>query len=183
MAYNFLSFNIRLEVIADWLKKELTAVRTGKASPLLLDSVVVESFGSLQPIKHIATITVEDARTLRIVPWDRNHMKNIGTAIAAANLGVSTAPDSDSIRVVFPELTSERRLFLARIIKEKLEEAKISIRQEREKVLADIENKAKIKDISEDDKFKFKDDLQKKVAAAGDKLEQIARAKEEEISR
>ena len=183
MAYNFSSFHVRAAEIEDWLKKEISAIRTGKASPLILDSVMVDSFGSRVPVKHVAAIAVEDARTLRVSPWDRNNIKAIEAAIAAANLGISTAPDTISIRVIFPDLTSERRLALGKIIKEKLEEAKVSIRKEREKVLADIEARAKAKEFSEDDRFKFKDDLQEIIAAAGAKLEEIAGAKEEEISK
>ncbi|MDQ5957702.1 MAG: ribosome recycling factor [Patescibacteria group bacterium] len=182
MSYNFSTFNLRTAEIEDWLKKEFSAVRTGKASPLLLDGVMVESYGSRVPVKHIAAISTEDAKTLRIVPWDRAQVKDIEGAIAAANLGVSTAPDSTGIRVIFPDLTSERRLALAKVIKEKFEEGKVSIRKEREKIIADIEAKAKSKEISEDDRFKFKEELQNCVEGAITKLETIAEAKEREIS-
>ncbi|OHA58688.1 MAG: ribosome recycling factor [Candidatus Vogelbacteria bacterium RIFOXYD1_FULL_44_32] len=182
MSYNFSLFNLRTAEIEDWLKKEFSSIRTGKASPLLLDGVMVESFGSRVPIKHIATIVTEDAKTLRITPWDRNHVKNIEGAIATANLGVSTAPDSTGIRVIFPDLTSERRLLLAKAIKEKLEEGKVSIRKEREKIIIDIEEKTKNKEISEDDRFQFKDDLQKIVENSTAKLTSLAEAKEKEIN-
>ncbi|MEK7136105.1 MAG: ribosome recycling factor [Patescibacteria group bacterium] len=183
MSYNFSQFSTRTNEIEDWLKKEFAAVRTGKASPLFLDNVLVESYGTKTPIKHIAAISIEDAKTLRVSPWDRNHVKDIESAIAAANLGVSTAPDSVGIRIIFPDLSSERRLVLAKILKEKFEEAKVSIRKEREKVIADIEVKAKDKEISEDDKFKFKEDLQKLVDESVVKLEIITTAKEEEINK
>ncbi len=182
MIYNFSPFSARVAEIEDWLKKEFLTLRTGKASPLLLDSVMVESYGSRVPVKHIAAISIEDAKTLRITPWDRAQVKDIEGAIAAANLGISTAPDSIGIRVIFPDLTSERRLMLAKVIKEKTEEAKVSIRKEREKVIADIEAKGKSKEISEDDRFKFKDDLQKLVETAGARLEDLAVLKEKEIN-
>ncbi len=183
MSYNFSIFNNRAGEIEEWLKKEYSSVRTGKASPLLLDSVFVESYGSRVPVKHIAAISIEDARTLRISPWEKSQIRDIESAIAAANLGVSTSPDSTSIRVIFPDLTSERRESLKKVIKEKMEEAKVSIKKERERVIGDIEAKAKSKEISEDDKFNIKDELQKLVESFGGRLEAIALSKEEEISK
>lgn len=182
MSYNFNNFNNRVLEINDWLKKEFSGVRTGKASPLILDSIMIDSYGTKTPLKHIASISVEDARTLKIAPWDKNHVKDIETAIAAANLGISTAPDSVGIRVVFPELTSERRLGLMKIIKDKLEDAKISLRKEREKVISEIDALVKDKVLSEDDRFGLKESLQKKIDEANKNLEGIMAQKEIEIS-
>ena len=182
MAYDFNPFKQRGAEIVSWLNKEFTAVRTGKASPLLLDGVLVTSYGAKTPVKHIANIMVEDAKTLRITPWDRAQIKDIESAIASSNLGVSTSPDDSGVRVIFPDLTSERREALKKVIKEKTEEAKISIRKEREKVLDDINTKEKNKEISEDDKFKCKEDLQKLVDDFGAELEAVAVKKVEEIS-
>ena len=182
MAYNFMPFKKRLEEIEDWLRKEFLAVRTGKASPLLLDAVMVESYGTKVPIKHIATIMTEDAKTLRVTPWDRGQIKAIEGAIAAANLGISTAPDSDSVRVIFPDLSAERREALKKVIKEKLEEARISTRKEREIALSAISEQEKNKEISEDDKFRFKEELQKMIDESSVRLEEIAAKKTEEVS-
>ncbi|HEY4484072.1 MAG TPA: ribosome recycling factor [Candidatus Paceibacterota bacterium] len=182
MSYNFNNFNNRVLEINDWLKKEFSGVRTGKASPLILDSIMIDSYGTKTPLKHIASISIEDARTLKIAPWDKSHVKDIETAIATANLGISTAPDSVGLRVIFPELTSERRVSLMKIIKDKLEDAKISLRKEREKVISEIDTLVKDKVLSEDDRFGLKESLQKKIDEANKNLEGIMAQKEIEIS-
>ncbi len=179
--YNFSSFTARAKEIEDWLGKELSVVRTGKASPLLLDNVQIESYGSHMPIAHVAAISVEDARTLRISPWDRSQVKAIETAIAAANLGVSTAPDDTGIRVSFPELSSERRLMLGKVVGEKLEEARVSLRKARQETLDDITAKEREGNMSEDEKFKAKDELQKKTDEAMKKLDEHIERKKKEI--
>lgn len=182
MAYNFSNFKTRAGEVAEWLSKEYTGIRTGKATPLILDNVSVDSYGTRTPIKHIATITVEDAKTLRVTPWDRANVKSIESAIGASNLGLSTAPDSTGIRVIFPELTAERRQQFIKIIKDKMEDARVSLRKEREKVWNDIQDKEKAGEIGEDDKFSGKEDLQKLVDEWNAKLEEIANHKEKEIN-
>jgi ribosome recycling factor len=181
MAYNFSNFSQRVGEVTEWLGTEFLAVRTGKASPALLDSVMVESYGSKTPIKHIASISIEDAKTLRVTPWDKAHVKSIETAIAASNLGISTAPDSVGLRVIFPDLTAERRQVLLKIIKDKLEDARVSLRKEREKVWNEIQDTEKNGEISEDEKFKAKDDLQKLVDEGNKKLDELVEKKEKEI--
>jgi ribosome recycling factor len=181
MSYDLSPFKVRLTETKDHFKNELSGVRTGRATPLLLDNVSVESYGSRSAIKHVASITVEDARTLRIAPWDKGLIKPIETAIAAANLGISTAPDAASIRVTFPELSEERRKTLIKLVRDKMETSRISIRQEREKVWNDVQSKEKGGAISEDEKFKSKDEIQKLVDQANSDLEDIASKKEKEI--
>lgn len=181
MSYNFSNFKNRLVEVEEWLGNELSSIRTGKASPLLLDGVVVDSYGSKTAIKHIASISTEDAKTLRITPWDKAMVKNIETAIAASNLGLSTAPDSSGIRVIFPDLTEERRKTLLKVVREKLEDSRVSVRKEREKVWNEIQALEKAGDISEDEKFKNKDDLQKLVDDSNANLEAICDKKEKEI--
>ena len=181
MAYNFSTFKSKVGEISKWLSREYQSVRTGKASPLILDSVMVESYGSRQPVKHVAAISVEDAKTLRITPWDKSQVKSIETAISAANLGLSTAPDATGIRVVFPDLTEERRRTLMKIVKDKLEDARVSLRKERERTWNEIQEKERGGELSEDDKFRGKDDLQKLVDEGNQALEDLAAKKEKEI--
>lgn len=181
MAYNFTSFKNRLADVADWLAKEYLSVRTGRATPLLLDNVMIDSYGSKQPIKHVAAINTEDARTIRVIPWDKGQMKAIEQAISDANLGVSTSPDSAGIRVIFPMLTEERRKQLMKVVSDKMEEARISLRQEREKVWSEIQAQEKDGQLSEDEKFRAKDELQKIVDEGNIKLEELADRKEKEI--
>lgn len=182
MTYSFNQFKEKITEINNWLVKEYAGIRTGRATPLLLDSILVESYGNKVPLKHISAINVEDAKTLKITPWDRTQMGAIETAISQANLGLSTAPDANGVRVIFPDLTAERRKMLAKLTGEKFEEAKISLRKERERVLKDLDDKEKGGEISEDDKFRSKEELQKLVDQAVANFENLAKAKEIEIA-
>lgn len=182
MAYDFSKLKLRLSEIEEHMKTELSTLRTGRATPALLDSVSAESYGSRTPIKHLASITIEDPRTLRVTPWDKSQIKPIETAIAAANLGVSTAVDGGSLRVVFPELTTERRTLLIKLAREKCEEGRISVRLARDESWTAIQEKEEAGEMSEDDKFRAKDELQKHIDGANAKLLELTEKKEQEIS-
>tara|TARA_B100000745_G_C20095439_1_gene374591 strand:+ start:134 stop:667 length:534 start_codon:yes stop_codon:yes gene_type:complete len=171
-------FTKRLEGIKTWLKQEYSGIRTGQAAPALLDNVKVESYGSMLPLNQVGSIGVEDARTLRIAPWDAGQISAIETAISEADLGVSVATDSAGLRVIFPELTSERRDQLLKLAKSKLEEARVSVRGARDEVIKSIEGE----ELSEDEKFSMKEDIQKEVEVMNKALEEIFHAKEKEIS-
>lgn len=175
MAYNTSNFKIQLKKVEEWLSKEYSQVHTGKATPMVLDSVMVESYGSRMPIKNVAGISIEDAKTLRVAPWDKNQIKDIESAIMASNLGLSVVSDSDGVRVIFPMLTTENRTKLAKILKEKLEDARISVRQERGSEMDTLE------DLSEDEMKRAKDDIQKCVDESNKNLEAIFAKKETEI--
>lgn len=179
--YNFSSFKIKLGEVEEWLGREYLGIRTGKASPAVLDSVMVDSYGTKTPLKHIAAIGIEDARTIRVTPWDKGQLSAIQTSIDMANLGLSVAPDSSGLRVIFPALTEERRKMLIKIMGDKLEDARISVRQEREKVWANIQAEEKVSKLSEDEKFKAKDELQKMIDEINKKLDELAKKKETEI--
>ncbi len=181
MAYDFGGFKQKIEEIEKWLASEFSSIRTGRATPLILDRVMVDSYGTKTPIKHLATISIDDPRTLRVSPWDQGQLKAIESAISASNLGVSTSPDSTSIRVIFPELSTERRTALMKLAGDKLEEAKISIRREREKIWDDIQMREKSGQISEDEKFRLKNELQKIVDEANLALDKKTTHKEDEI--
>lgn len=179
--YNFSSFKIKLGEAEEWLGREYLGIRTGKAAPAVLDNVLVDSYGSKMPLKHVAAIGIEDARTIRVTPWDKSQLGAVQTAIDVANLGLSVSPDSTGLRVIFPALTEERRKMLIKLMGEKLEEARISVRKDREKVWADIQAEEKAGKLSEDEKFKAKDELQKLIDEANKKLEDLSKRKETEI--
>lgn len=182
MNYDFSKLKNNINEVESWLTKEYTTIRTGMASPALLDSVRVDSYGSMMPINQIASVTTEDAKTLRISPWDNSQIKPIDKAITLANLGVSVVVDGSGLRVIFPELTSERRVLLMKSAKEKLEKARISLRGERDEVWTDIQKKEKEGEISEDDKFRLKEQMQKFIDEANEKMERLFDKKEKEIS-
>ncbi len=182
MAFNFTELKKKIEEAEEWLSKELQSVRTGRATPLLLDSVSVEAYGSRMPIRDIAAISIEDARTLRITPWDLSQNKAIEKAVTVANLGVSTSVDEKGIRVHFPELTSERRTVLVKLIKEKLEAARVTLRGERDSVWSTIQKDERDGKMSEDDKFRRKEEMQKIIDDGNKTLEEIANKKEQEVT-
>jgi ribosome recycling factor len=109
MAYDFKGFESSIKNILEKLGRELAGVRTGRATPAILDSVTVESYGTRMNISQVANVNVEDARTLRITPWDMSNAKEIEKAITMANLGLSVGMDEKGVRVNFPDLTGERR--------------------------------------------------------------------------
>ena len=124
----------RGETVMERLRDEFSSIRTGRAVPAILDSIRVNSYGSKVPINHIAGITMEDPRTLRVVPWDKGQVHDIEQAIGDAGLGLSVNVSDVGVRVIFPELTDERRSTLLKLAKGKHEEARISLRQARDDI-------------------------------------------------
>ncbi|OGG44290.1 ribosome recycling factor [Candidatus Kaiserbacteria bacterium RIFCSPHIGHO2_01_FULL_48_10] len=165
----------------EWLSRELQGLRTGRATPALLDGVSVEVYGSRMKLAQIASITVEDARSLYVNPWDKGQTKEIEKAIVLADLGVSAGSDDKGVRVSFPELTQERRQQLIKLVGAKLEEARVALRGERGKAMADIDAREKGGTISEDDAKRAKADAQKIVDEVNAKLEELAEKKEREL--
>lgn len=161
--------------ILEWLKGEYAGIRSGQANPSILDSVRVDMYGSKMPINQTASILGEGPKSLLITPWDKSAIKAIDTAIREANLGVSVSANDQGVRVSFPELTADTRQTLLKLVKTKLEEARIRVRGDRQKLLNDM------KDLDEDSEKRAKDKLQKEVDDINKKLEEIAEKKEAEI--
>ena len=181
MSYDFNKFKKSLEGVEEWIKKEFSGIRTGQASPTLLDSVKVESYGVLLPILQIGSINAEGPRTLRIIPWDLSQSKEIEKAITLTNLGVSVSTDDKGLRVNFPELTAERRTQITKIAKEKLEEGKKQIRVHRDEIMKDLQSKEKSGNLGKDDVFRYKNETQKIVDEINKKLDGLYSKKEREI--
>lgn len=177
------AYKSKLDGVREWLSHEFAAIRTGQATPSLLDGVKVESYGTMLQINQVGTVGVEDARTLRVTPWDASTISAIERAIRDADLGVSVMTDSEGLRVAFPELTSERREQLTKLAKSKLEEARISVRAIRDEVMKDIDAKQKAGEMSEDEKFAKKDVVQKDIDAKNRDLEQLFAVKESELQK
>jgi ribosome recycling factor len=175
MPYNFSAFKTDIKKVEQFLTNEYGQLNVGRASPMVLDGISIESYGSYMPIKNVASIAIEDPKTLRIAPWDKNQIKDIEKGIMAANLGLSVAVDDGGIRVIFPQLTTETRQKLVKVLKEKLEDSRITVRKERERVLKDIDA------LTEDEKFRAKDELQKIIDETNANLEAIFEKKEKEV--
>ncbi len=133
------------------------------------------------PIRQVASITIEDQRTLRVAPWDKSQVKEIEQAIAQANLGVSTSPDAAGLRVIFPSLTEESRGKLIRLAEQKLEQARVSLRRVRDKTWQEIQEQERAGSLSEDDKFRLKGELQKRIDEANRQLETLTAKKRSEL--
>lgn len=174
-------FEKQLEEISHWLQKEYASIRTGQANPSLLDGVKVESYGAMMPLNQVANIGSEDARTLRVSPWDSSQVSVIEKAIIESDLGVSVMTDSSGLRVIFPELTAERREQLQKLAKSKLEEARIRVRSARDDKMKQIEKAEKAGDTSEDEMFTQKEAAQNSVDAANKKLDEMFTQKETEL--
>ncbi|MBX4189294.1 ribosome recycling factor [Candidatus Parcubacteria bacterium] len=178
MAQNFSGFKQAAEATVHWLQGEFAGLRTGRATPNILDAVSVEAYGSKMAVNQLASVTIEDPRTLRVTPWDKAVVKSIDSAIRESNLGLSVSVDDQGLRISFPELTSDRRQSLVKVAKQKLEEARVRIRSERQKVLNEIEKS----EAGDDDKARSKTELQKQVDDINKKLEEMSEKKEKEIS-
>lgn len=177
MAYASREFEDESKKIEDWLAKEYSQLHTGRATPIVLDGVAIETYGAFQPIKNVASISIEDPKTLRVTPWDKGTIKAIEKAIQEKDIGLSVASDDLGLRVIFPLLTTENRQKLVKILKEKLEDARISVRKERENEL----DRIKEADLSEDELFRAKEELQKKVDSCNGNLESLYEKKETEV--
>jgi ribosome recycling factor len=181
MTYNIKAKQIEFDKVCDWLKTEYTQINTGRATPVLLDGIKIESYGTMQDLRNVASVTIEDPKTLRIAPWDKNVVKTIEKALVDSNLSLGVAADSDGIRLNFPPLTGERRVQIVKVLSSLKEDARISIRKVRESELKDIAEAAKSGGMGEDDKKRLEQDLQKMVDAANNNLDSIFKTKETEV--
>lgn len=173
----------KLHEVEEWLQKEYGTIRTGQASPALLDGVRIESYGSLVPLNQVGNVGVEDARTLRVSLWDSSQVAAVEQGLRDADMGASIVTDSSGVRVIFPELTSERREQLLKLAKSKLEDARIAVRSGRDDAMKQIDKSEKDGDISEDEKFTQKEKVQAAVDAANKALEQHFTQKEQELKK
>ncbi|OGY53178.1 MAG: ribosome recycling factor [Candidatus Buchananbacteria bacterium RIFCSPLOWO2_01_FULL_45_31] len=170
-----------LEKSLENLKKELATLRVGRANPMIVENILVDAYGSKMPIKQLASITVPEARTILVQPWDKAAAKDIEKAIQAANIGINPVNEGAQIRLTVAPLTEESRKELTRSVGEKMEKTRIAVRQIRDKERDEIIKKEKNKEITEDDKFNLQKKLDEIVKEYNDKIKEISEKKEEEI--
>jgi len=163
--------------------REFNEVRTGRASPSLVEGLMVDYYGTPTTLKQIASISVPDARLIVIQPWDKNAMAEIEKAIQKSNLGMHPNNDGKVIRLSIPQLSAERREELAKVVKEMTEDGRVSMRTVRRDAKEEIEKAEKAKEITEDDKFKGIDRLQKLTDDYIKKIEDLLEAKQEELTK
>ena len=162
-------------------KKDLNALRTGRANPAMLDLIRIDVYGQKMPINQLATITVPEARTISIQVWDKNNVKLVDSEIQKSNLGVNPQVDGQIIRIHIPQLTEERRKELTKVLKNLGEKAKVSIRNIRRECNDAIKNFLKEKKISEDESKNHESEVQKSTDENISLIEKILIDKEKEI--
>lgn len=163
------------------LQKDLAKLRTGRASPALVDTVQVDYYGSNVPISQVANITTPDARTIQIVPWEANMLAVIEKAILAANLGFNPQGDGKVLRIPLPPLTEERRKDMVKMVKKMGEEIKVAIRNHRRDANEEIKKQEKNKAVSGDEAKKAMDQIQKKTDEKIADVDKVIASKEKEI--
>jgi len=163
------------------LRKELASIRAGRANPAVLDKIAVDYYGVPTPINQMAAVSVPDARTLMIQPWDASTLKAIEKAINESDIGINPNNDGKAIRLNFPPLTEERRKDLAKEIRKYGEEAKVAVRNSRRDAIDKIKAMLKAKEITEDDVKDGEKDAQKSTDKYCDEIDKMISAKEKEI--
>ena len=171
----------KLEKSIEFLKSDLMQVRTGRATPSLVEDVAVDAYGSKMTIKELGSITLLDNQNLIISPWDRGLIQPIGKAIRESELKLNPIEDSDKIRVPVPSLTEERRKEFTKLVSSKVEEAKNSMRNVRQDAMKDVDKEFADKLIGEDDKFRQKEEIEKIVKEFSETVEELGESKKEEL--
>jgi ribosome recycling factor len=165
----------------DFFKKEISALRTGRANPAVLDNVQVEAYGVMNPLNTVSNIAVADSRSIIIAAWDKSVLKSIEKAIVDAGLGFGVVNEGDKVRLTVPPLTEENRKELVKKLNEKMEKTRINLRQVRDQIKTTIEKAFEDKAISEDDKFRFVKELDEFSAKKNEELKDIHNRKEKDI--
>jgi ribosome recycling factor len=171
----------RIDKTLDDLRKELTRVRTGRASPNLLDGIRVDYYGSPTPLSGVANVTIPEPRLIVIKPWEKSTLKEIEKALREANLGINPVNDGEVIRLPFPPLTEERRKDLAKQVKSKGEDHKVAIRNIRRDANEALKTLLKDKKITEDDQKRLTEKVQKETDDGVKKVDDIVSKKEKEV--
>ena len=171
----------RMKGAVESLKGDLSGLRTGRANTSLLDPVVVEVYGSMMPLNQVATVSAPEPRMLSVQVWDKANVTAVEKGIAKANLGLNPMIDGQNVRLPMPDLTEERRKELAKVAGEYGEKAKIAIRNVRRDGMEALKDDEKKKEISEDERKRAEDDVQKLTDKYTSEADTAAEAKEKEI--
>lgn len=171
----------RLEKTVTVLKNEYTLIRVGRANPHVLDRVQVDYYGQMTPINQVGNMSVQDGRCLVITPWDKSMLKGIEKAILASNVGITPTNDGSVIRLVFPELTEERRKELCKQIRKMGEESKVAVRNIRRDTLDTLKKMNKNKEVTDDEYAGFEKDVDKEVAKSIEMVDKLTAEKEKDV--
>lgn len=171
----------RMQKVVEALRRDLATIRTGRASPTLVDRITVDYFGTPTPLNQLASVAVPEPRMLTIQPWDKSTIPLIEKAIQKSDLGLTPTNDGRQIRLVIPQLTEERRRDLVKVVRRKIEEAKVGVRNVRRDAFEDTKKLEKEKRISEDELKRAQDRLQKVTDRFIQETERVGAAKEAEV--
>ena len=174
------SFKVDINKCLSHIREDLSQIRTGRATPELVEEILVKAYESETPVKNLATISVIDAKTINIQPWDKSIVENIGKGVSAANLGFSPIVEGDRVIVKIPDLTEERRSEYVRIMKDRIEDGRIAVRQVRQKYMKEVDEREKA-GLSEDEADRLRDEYEKIVKDANSEIEVIKEEKEKEL--
>lgn len=174
-------FEEKMDKSIDFLQEDFASIRAGRANPHLLDKIKVDYYGTPTPLQQVGNISVPEARIIIIQPWEKSLLKEIERAINQADIGINPTNDGTMIRLVFPELTEERRKDLAKDIKKKGEDSKVAIRNIRRDAIDKVKKMQKDSEITEDDEKDAEDDIKKFTDKAIEKIESVVENKTKEI--
>ena len=181
MSVDFKEFNRKMDKTLEILQEDFGAIRAGRANARVLDRITVEYYGVDTPVGQVGTISSPDARTLVIQPWDGSLLKKMEKAIQASDLGINPQNDGRVIRLVFPQLTEERRKELAKQVRKYGEDAKVAVRNVRRDAMDYIKKLKRDSEITEDDQKKAEKDLQELTDKYIKKVDEVCGAKEKEL--
>lgn len=173
-------FKKDMEKCVSHVKEDLSQIRTGRATPELVEDVVVSAYETTSPLKNLATITSVDAKTINVQPWDKTILDSITNALEGANLGFTPIKEGDRVLVKTPDLTEERRKEYVKIMKERVEDGRVAVRQVRQKYMKEIDQAQK-DGLSEDEADRLREEIEKVVKDTNDQIEDIRTAKEEDL--
>lgn len=169
------------EKVLEHFHHELSSVRTGRANPALLSTVMVDSYGTKTPLQQVASVTVSDAKTLTISPWDKSQLQEIEKGIIAANLGFMPGNDGNVIRINLPPLTEDRRKEMVKLVGQMAESARIGVRQVREDIMKELKRGESEGDITKDDLVHEQKKLQDMVDSYNSQIKTGSEDKEQEL--
>ncbi len=170
-----------LEKVMNFLEGEVAKIRTSRATPSLVEDIIVECFGQRFPLKQLAAISIPEPKQILIQPWDKSYIESICSALTKTGIGANPIVDKDIIRIILPPLTEEYRKNLLRFLSEKKEQARQTVRRWRDEAWNEIQKKFREGSIREDDKFRAKNELQELIDEYNEKIEQIGDKKKKEI--
>ena len=173
--------SVKMDRAVDAFKRDLTQLRTGRATPALVENIEVDYYGSMTPLKQIASISTPDARAIMIQPWDANALREIEKSLMTSEMGFNPSNDGSTISVPIPQLTAERRQEMVKLLKGKIEGGKVSVRNVRRDGLESLRKLEKEKSISQDDGRRAQDQLQKTTDGHTKQIDETGSAKEAEI--